>query len=40
MPVVYEVAVRFGSVRLVRKKYVVQFGSVRQIPGSLDHYTF
>jgi hypothetical protein len=38
MPVVYEVAVQFGSVCSVRKKYVVWFGSVRQIPGSVDQY--
>jgi hypothetical protein len=29
MPVVYEVAVWFGSVCSVWKKYVVRFGSVR-----------
>jgi hypothetical protein len=59
MPVVYEVAVRFGSFVSEKcppcvfrfrkiglsvsplehtKKYVVRFGSVRQIPGSVDHY--
>jgi hypothetical protein len=27
MPVVYEMAVRFGSFWSVRKKYVVRFGS-------------
>jgi hypothetical protein len=37
MLVVYEVAVQFGLVWSVQKN--TWFGSVRQIPGSVDHYS-
>jgi hypothetical protein len=37
MPVIYKVAVQFGSVRSVWKKYVFRFGSVWQIPGSVGN---